>query len=120
MEAVSGGATGGADLSLRSLDVKGNLKGEFKINKSNAEGLVGGIDSAMSQIAADEADKMRACLEPVRKRLLDVMLPGREHGAGGDGNPRSLNINGRWRDSWGSSSQGDNGGEPRLRKRQQE
>ena len=74
-EAVSGGGAGGADLSLRSLDVKGNLKGEFKITKSNAEGLVGGIENAMTQIAADEADKVRACLEPVRQRLLDVMLP---------------------------------------------
>jgi hypothetical protein len=74
-EAVSGGGAGGADLSLRSLEVKGNLKGEFKITKSNAEGLVGGIENAMTQIAADQADKMRACLEPVRQRLLDVMLP---------------------------------------------
>jgi hypothetical protein len=30
-EATSGTGSGGADLSLRSLDVTGNLKGEFKI-----------------------------------------------------------------------------------------
>jgi len=40
---------GGADLSLRSLDVKGNIKREFKINKSNAEGIVGGIDNALTR-----------------------------------------------------------------------
>jgi hypothetical protein len=82
-EAVSGGGSGGADLSLRSLDVKGNLKGEFKISKSSAEGLVNGIDNALSQVAADQADKVRTCLQPVRERLLDVMLPPKKQGAAG-------------------------------------
>jgi hypothetical protein len=77
-EATSGTGSGGADLSLRSLDVTGNLKGEFKINKSSAEGLVKGLDSALSQVAADQADKVRVCLQPVRERLLDVMLPPHE------------------------------------------
>jgi hypothetical protein len=81
-EATSGTATGGADLSLRSLDVKGNLAGEFKINKSSAEGLVNGLDNALSQVAADQADKVRVCLQPVRERLLDVMLPLKQQGAG--------------------------------------
>lgn len=74
-EATSGGGSGGADLSLRSLDVTGNIKGEFKITKSSAEGLVNGLDNALSQVAADEADKVRVCLQPVRERLLDLMLP---------------------------------------------
>ena len=79
-ESMSGGGTGGADLSLRSLDVKGSLKAEFKINKSSAEGLVNGIDNALSQVAADQADKVRGCLQPVRERLLDVMLPSQRQG----------------------------------------
>jgi hypothetical protein len=74
-QAVSGTATGGADISLRSLDVKGNLAGEFKINKSSAEGLVNGIDYALTQVASDQADKMRDCLRPVRERLLAALLP---------------------------------------------
>ncbi len=74
-ESMSGGGAGGAALSLRSLDIKGELKGEFKVTKSSAEGLVNGIDNAMSAVAADQADKVRACLQPVRERLLDVMLP---------------------------------------------
>jgi hypothetical protein len=82
-EATSGTGTGGVDLSLRSLDVKGNLKGEFKIDKSSAEGLVNGIDNALSQVAADQADKVRTCLQPVRERLLDVMLPPQKQGATG-------------------------------------
>jgi hypothetical protein len=76
-EAASGTGSGGADLSLRSLDVTGNLKGEFKVNKSSAEGLVRGLDNAMSQVAADQADKVRVCLQPVRERLLDILLPPR-------------------------------------------
>ena len=79
-EAVGGTAAGGADLSLRSLDVTGNIKGEFKINKSSAEGLVNGIDNALSQVAADQADKVRACLQPVRERLLDVLFPPKKAG----------------------------------------
>ena len=79
-EATRGTAAGGADLSLRSLDVRGNLKGEFKINKSSAEGLVNGLENALSQVAADQADKVRVCLRPVRERLLDVMLPPKKQG----------------------------------------
>jgi hypothetical protein len=74
-QAVAGTATGGADLSLRSLDVKGNLAGEFKISRSSAEGLSHGIDNALTQVAADQADKVRDCLKPVRDRLIDVLLP---------------------------------------------
>jgi len=81
-EATSATGTGGADLSLRSLDVKGNLQGEFKISKSSAEGLANGLDNALSQVAADQADKVRVCLQPVRERLLDAMLPKRQGSAG--------------------------------------
>jgi len=82
-EATSGGGSGGADLSLRSLDVTGNIKGEFKISKSSAEGLVIGLDNALGQVAADQADKVRTCLQPVRERLLDVMLPQKSDGQRG-------------------------------------
>ena len=82
-DATSGGGSGGADLSLRSLDVTGNIKGEFKITKSSAEGLVNGLDNALSQVAADQADEVRACLQPVRERLLDLMLPPKSEGSAG-------------------------------------
>lgn len=82
-EVMRGTAAVGADMSLRSLDVTGNLKGEFNIKKSNAEGLVDGINGALSQVSADQADKVRACLQPVRDRLLDLMLPGSNHGSSG-------------------------------------
>jgi hypothetical protein len=91
-EATSGTAAGGVDLSLRSLDVRGNLKGEFNINKSSAEGLVNGLDNALSQVAADQADKVRACLLPVRERLLDVMLPPKRQGERTVSAPRGVAV----------------------------
>ena len=75
VEAITGGGTGGADISLRLPDVKGHLAGEVTLSTSSAEGLAKGIDNALSRIAADEADKVRVCLEPVRTRLLELMLP---------------------------------------------
>lgn len=74
-ESTSGGGSGDADLSIRSLDMKGKVEGNFRITKSNAEGLVNGIDSALNRVAADEADKVRDCLKPVRERVLEIILP---------------------------------------------
>ena len=37
--------------------------------------LVNGLDSILSQVAADQADKVRACLQPVQERLTKLMLP---------------------------------------------
>jgi hypothetical protein len=72
---VTGGGSGGAEISLRTLDVNGNLKGDFHVSKSQAEGLANGIDNAISQVAANEADKVRECLKPVRDRLLNILFP---------------------------------------------
>jgi hypothetical protein len=76
--AASGGGNAGADLSLRSLDVTGKINGEFKVSKTNAEGLVDGLNNALGAVAAEEADKVRTCLQPVRERLLDLMLPSKK------------------------------------------
>ncbi len=35
---VTGGGSGGAEISLRAFDVKGNLKGDIHVDKSQAEG----------------------------------------------------------------------------------
>jgi hypothetical protein len=82
-EATNATATGGADLSLRSIDVKGNVKGKYEVSKSSAEGLIHGLDNALSQVAADQADKVRECLKPVRERLLEVLLPSNKQGSAG-------------------------------------
>ena len=72
---VTGGGSGEAGISLRAFDLKGNLKGDINIDKSQAEGLVNGIDNAISQVAATEVDKVRDCLKPVRDRVLDILFP---------------------------------------------
>jgi hypothetical protein len=97
-QAVAGTAAGSADLSLRSMDVRGNLTGEFKVNKSSAEGLSEGINNALSQVAADQADKVRECLKPVRERLLDILLPAPHASEAPTFAPK---IGGIWRDNWG-------------------
>jgi hypothetical protein len=74
-QAVTGTATGGADISVRVLNGTGTLADEFRISKSNAEGLVSAINNALTQVTADQADKLRDCLKPVRDKLLDVLLP---------------------------------------------
>ena len=62
------------------LDARGTLKAEFKINMSSAESLVNGLDSVLSQVAADQADKVRACLQPAQEKLLNLVLPLKKRG----------------------------------------
>jgi len=104
-ETVSGSGSAGADLSLRSLDIQGNLQGQFKIKRSRAEGLANGIDNAMSQVAADQAEKVRDCLKPVRERLLDLMLPPSDGGTRQNRQQGRSNVNiepASWIGSWKS------------------
>ena len=80
---VSGGdqisvrATGseGADLMLRSQNTSGKLEGEFYIDRSRSEGLVGGISNAITSLQAQQATEVRRCLEPLRVRLLEISIP---------------------------------------------
>jgi len=65
---------GGVDLSLRSFDAEGKLQGQFGISRLSSEGLSEGLNHATSQIEADQADKVRTCLQPARERLLELML----------------------------------------------
>jgi hypothetical protein len=74
-QAVTGAVTVGTDVLLQSLDDKGNVTAEFKINKSGAQALVIGINNTLTNVAAEQADKLRDCLQPVRERLLELFLP---------------------------------------------
>lgn len=71
--------TVGADakLSLRKFDVMGNVNGVYEFNTQEAAGLAQGINNALTQLAADQADKARKCLEPLREALLSYIFPGR-------------------------------------------
>jgi transcription initiation factor IIF auxiliary subunit len=62
------------DLSLQSRDAHG-VTSAYRVARYNTEGLVSGISNALTQIAADQADKVRDCLAPVRARLLTILLP---------------------------------------------
>jgi hypothetical protein len=72
IQTLNSGANGGAAISLRSFTANGQVAGDFRFTESTAEGLVNGIDNAITQVAATEADKVRDCLKPVRDRLLDI------------------------------------------------
>lgn len=75
LEVISRTITGGTDLSLRSFDVKGNVKDEFEIKKVSVKDLIDGLDNASRQVTADQADRVEVCLQPVRERWLAVPYP---------------------------------------------
>jgi uncharacterized protein YecT (DUF1311 family) len=66
--------TGGEDLMLRSANAEGKLQGEFYIDRSRAEGMVGGINNTISKLQAEQASEVRRCLEPLRIRLLEISI----------------------------------------------
>lgn len=75
IQALSVEGSAGADFALRSLDANGKVKGEVKINRSSAEGIVDGISRTLTPTQTAEADKVRECLRPVREALLKDWHP---------------------------------------------
>jgi hypothetical protein len=75
VEALTGGGTGGADISLRSLDVKGHLAGEVTVSKSSAEGLVKGIDNAMNQVGRLRPTRCASAYNPFESVSLILCFP---------------------------------------------
>lgn len=71
---ISGGGDTGVDISLKKLDVMGQVRGEIKIDKTEARGLVDGLSSALSQISAEQADKVRECIKPYRDAIMSLIL----------------------------------------------
>jgi hypothetical protein len=70
-------AAGGADILVRMHDIRGDLTGELKIGNSSVEGIVTGINNALAQARASQADLALACLRSARDGLLDVVRPER-------------------------------------------
>jgi hypothetical protein len=82
-EAVSGGGSGGANLSLRSLDVKGNVKGEFKINQIESRGP-GEWHRQRPQPAGGRSGRQGACLpETGSGAVIGCHAPAKEAGRNG-------------------------------------
>jgi uncharacterized protein YecT (DUF1311 family) len=64
--------SGEDDLMLRSQSADGKIEGEFYIERSRTEGLVGGISGSITTLQAEQASEVRRCLEPLRARLLEI------------------------------------------------
>ena len=59
-------------LALKKIGVSGG--GEISISKSEARGLVQGLQNAMTKVAGDQASEARACMKPYIDRILDILL----------------------------------------------
>ncbi len=70
---VSGSADANAALSLKKMRLDGALAGQVKVERSSYRLLAEGISNAMTNTAADQADRVRECLTPVRRTLLEAM-----------------------------------------------
>jgi hypothetical protein len=72
---VSGNGMG--EVSFRKLSASGELRGEVKLDKSNVQGLVLGINNEISTLSAEQANRMRECGQPFLKQIVDVLLNSR-------------------------------------------
>src|SRR6266446_1639844 len=68
---------GDVSLTLKALrtgnvGVGGSLGGKY--TKTDWEGLQGGLSAGMSQLQADQADKVRACLAPYMPGIVQAIL----------------------------------------------
>jgi hypothetical protein len=73
-ETISVGGSGDIRVLIRAFDLQGDQKGEATVTRTNFEGLTNGINEALTKIAADEADKVRECLKPVRIAITTAMF----------------------------------------------
>src|SRR5262249_55117154 len=71
---IQASGAGETDLALRSLSAQGRLEGQFQLQRSRVEGLLHGIDNSITTTAAQQATEARRCLEPLRARLLTILL----------------------------------------------
>jgi len=70
---TSGSGDANAGITLKSFSLGGELKGQISLNRQQFRLLSEGISNKMSDVAAGQADKVRDCLEPVRRQMLAVM-----------------------------------------------
>jgi hypothetical protein len=70
---TSGSGDANVGITLRSLSISGEIKGQVSLSKQQFRLLSEGINNKMSEVAAAQADKIRSCLEPVRRQMLAVM-----------------------------------------------
>jgi hypothetical protein len=68
---ASGQADGG--IALRKFGATAG--GEIKISKSEARGLVDGLNASLNNLSAQQASEARKCMQPYIDRILDTILP---------------------------------------------
>jgi hypothetical protein len=82
---VGGGSTetleaegkGDVALTLKKLlagEIGGSGGVAGKYSKSEWQGLIGGLNSQMTQMQADQADKVRECLKPYMPGIVEAVL----------------------------------------------
>ena len=64
------GSIADTGITLKSLTLEGGIKGQVVLSRQQFKLLSDGLNDKMSEIEADEADKVRDCLDPVRRQLL--------------------------------------------------
>jgi len=64
------GVDGGITLTGPSLHGTGNVA----LTREEWSGLIGGISKDMTQLQADQADKVRDCMAPLRQKMMDKLL----------------------------------------------
>jgi hypothetical protein len=59
---------------LRTGDIGGSGGVAGKFSKSEWQGLIGGINSQVTELQASQADKVRECLKPYMPGIVDAVL----------------------------------------------
>jgi hypothetical protein len=65
-------------ISSSSIQVEGGGS-RFLIEKQEAEGLVGGISSAITKLSAEQADHARECMKPYISQILQLVVLSENH-----------------------------------------
>lgn len=70
---TSGTADANGNVTLRTLSLSGELRGQVMVSRENYRLLTEGISNRMTEVAAGQANAVRECLEPIRRQMLQVM-----------------------------------------------
>jgi hypothetical protein len=83
-DVVSGSVGAGGEISLRKVTLTGQLSGDVRLTKESYRLLSEGISNKLTGVAADQADKVRQCLDPMRKVLLRIASRQLQGGSAGE------------------------------------
>jgi hypothetical protein len=87
---ASGSGDVSAGLSLQTRTLSGEVKGQLLLSKSEYRLLSEGISNKMTSVSADQANRVRDCLDPIRRNL--IVLMSAQMGATTNGAPQKVFI----------------------------